>query len=133
MQFDPRAALKAIKARPSKAAPINRLWREPDLVRIAAVAPLAPAQTLPRRAAIPDLDRPGDEDALLEHLHRRGPMTYGAAARDLGWGATRTVLAETRLLKRGVVRFGAHGRIEPVPSSEHPSPPPSPGPDEGEG
>ena len=61
----------------------------------------------------PAASSPTDDDAvLLAHLTHNGPQTYGAAARDLQWGATRTLQAEARLLARGLVRYGLHGRAE---------------------
>jgi hypothetical protein len=53
-----------------------------------------------------------DPDALLALLRDRGPMTYGAAASALGWGATRTWQAEAALRAEGKVRAGRLGRAE---------------------
>lgn len=53
-----------------------------------------------------------DPDALLALLRDRGPMTYGAAASALGWGATQAWQAEAELRSEGKVQADRLGRIE---------------------
>jgi hypothetical protein len=53
---------------------------------------------------------PPDAAALLDFLRREGPHTYGAAARELGIGATRAWQAEARLRAAGLVRYNDQGR-----------------------
>lgn len=49
----------------------------------------------------PDFRRSNDVDLYLAALTLHGPMTYGAAAVALRWGATRAWLAEAALVTRG--------------------------------
>lgn len=51
-----------------------------------------------------------DPDALLALLRGRGPMSYGAAATALSWGATRAWQAEAALLAAGRVEHDRLGR-----------------------
>lgn len=62
-----------------------------------------------------------DPDALLALLHDRGPMSYGAAATALGWGATRAWQAEAALKAAGMVEHDRFGRaaVAAIPSSEN--------------
>ena len=48
--------------------------------------------------------------ALLALLRGRGPMSYGAAATALGWGATRAWQAEAALLAAGRIEHDRFGR-----------------------
>lgn len=73
--------------------------------RVAFVASVAAPQT-----QIPKADREADAGQLSELLSRSGPLTYGAAASALGWGATRAWQAEAFLRATGRVRFDALGR-----------------------
>lgn len=59
-----------------------------------------------------------DAAALADLLRVRGPMTYGAAASALGWGATRTWQAEARLRAAGLLRLDSLGRAELVEHEE---------------
>ena len=54
-----------------------------------------------------------DADTYLAALTLRGPMTYGAAAVALGWGATRAWLAETALVAEGRASMTREGRTAP--------------------
>jgi len=62
-----------------------------------------------RADGLPDAAR-----AYLDFLHRHGPATYGAAASDLGWPATRAWQAEARLRAAGLVRHDDLGKAHPV-------------------
>jgi hypothetical protein len=64
------------------------------------------------RAPIAPLE--DDAAALSEALRAHGPMTQGAAARALGWGATRTWQAEAALRAAGAVHMDGWGRAELV-------------------
>jgi len=55
-----------------------------------------------------------DAGAYLEFLLSHGPATYGAAASDLDWPATRAWQAEARLRATGLVRLGDLGKAHPV-------------------
>ena len=54
-----------------------------------------------------------DASAYLAHLRLHGPATYGAMARELGWGATRAWQAEARLRAAGLVTMGPLGKARP--------------------
>lgn len=59
------------------------------------------------------LGKSQDADTYLAALTLRGPMTYGAAAVALGWGATRAWLAETALVAEGRASMTREGRTAP--------------------
>ena len=42
-----------------------------------------------------------DPDTLADHLQAKGPRTYGAAASELGWGASRAWRADAELVRSG--------------------------------
>jgi len=52
-----------------------------------------------------------DPDLLLAHVRVHGPTTYGAAATDLGIGASRAWRAEAELVAVGLVRLDHLGRM----------------------
>ena len=53
-----------------------------------------------------------DAVALADALRLHGPLTDGAAASRLGWGATRAWQAEARLRAAGLVRFDHLGQAK---------------------
>ncbi len=55
-----------------------------------------------------------DPDTYLAALTLHGPMTYGAAAVALGWGATRAWQAEARLVAEGQATLSREGRAAPA-------------------
>lgn len=55
-----------------------------------------------------------DRDTYLAALTLHGPMTYGAAAVALGWGATRAWQAEARLVAEGLAALSREGRAAPA-------------------
>jgi hypothetical protein len=57
---------------------------------------------------------PSDPDTYLAALTLHGPMTYGAAAVALGWGATRAWQAEARLVAEGRATLSREGRAAPA-------------------
>ena len=57
---------------------------------------------------------PSDPDSYLAALTLHGPMTYGAAAVALGWGATRAWQAEARLVTEGLATLSREGRAAPA-------------------
>ena len=59
-----------------------------------------------------------DPAALLALLRDRGPLSYGAAASALGWGATRAWLAEAELRAAGRIEHDRIGRAA-IPSPEN--------------
>lgn len=79
-----------------------------------------------RKSAISEVSRNGtfragpDPDALLALLRDRGPLSYGAAASALGWGATRAWQAEAALKAAGRIEHDRIGRaaVAAVPSPE---------------
>lgn len=77
----------------------------PALPRVAVVASVACPQ--PQK---PKADPAADAGHLADLLARSGPLTYGAAAVALGWGATRAWQAEAHLRAAGRVTFDALGR-----------------------
>jgi hypothetical protein len=54
-----------------------------------------------------------DAGAYLDFLRLHGPHTYGAAASELGWGATRAWRAEAKLRALGLVCY-CNGKAVPV-------------------
>lgn len=121
MLFDTQKALAELKAKrgsePVQTAPRWQPAEQPPRVaRIARIAPRpespAPRGRLARRCE----PQPYDDAVLLGLLRLSGPRTYGAAAAELGWGATRTFQAEGRLLAARLVRHGDHGRTEAAPA-----------------
>lgn len=77
----------------------------PAVPRVAVVASVAAPQ-----AQKPNENREVDAGQLADLLARSGPLTYGAAASALGWGATRAWQAEAFLRVSGRVQFDAWGR-----------------------
>ena len=77
----------------------------PALPRVAVVASVAAPQPQKPRA-----DREADAGQLADLLSRTGPLTYGAAAMALSWGATRAWRAEAHLRATRRVTFDALGR-----------------------
>lgn len=61
---------------------------------------------------------PSDPSTFLAALTLQGPMTYGAAAVALGWGATRAWQAEARLVAEGRATLTREGRAEPCPGEK---------------
>jgi len=53
-----------------------------------------------------------DAAAYLTHLRSCGAQSYGAVARQLGWGATRAWCAEAELRAAGWIRHHEHGRSD---------------------
>lgn len=79
----------------------------PDVLSVLSVLSESPSRELPKH--ILGADQEADDSALLDLLSRQ-PMTYGAAATTVGWGATRTSQAETRLKAAGLLYFDKLGR-----------------------
>lgn len=78
------------------------------LAEVATVAGMAPEALQALWAAHPDAR------AYLAMLTCDGPLTYGAAASLLGWGATRAWQAEARLRAARLVTMGRHGAAVPT-------------------
>ncbi|MEO0958790.1 MAG: hypothetical protein AAFY66_10070 [Pseudomonadota bacterium] len=55
-----------------------------------------------------------DCEALLAELREHGPLTPGAAAEQMKWGATRASRAVSSLKRQGRVRLGSLGEAVPV-------------------
>jgi hypothetical protein len=51
-----------------------------------------------------------DTGSVLDLLSSAGPLTYGAIAKALGWGATRAWLVEAELVATGLVERDGWGR-----------------------
>ena len=88
----------------------NRANRqESDVCGLARLARLAAPQ--------PEIVKTEPDDVvLLDLLKTAGPMSYGAAAASLGWGATRTGQAEGALKDQGLGCYDALGRATLVPA-----------------
>ena len=82
------------------------------LAEVATAAGMAPEALQALWAAHPDAR------AYLAKLKCDGPLTYGAAASLLGWGATRAWQAEARLRAAGLVTMGGHGAAVPTGSGK---------------
>lgn len=61
---------------------------------------------------------PTDTQAYLAFLSANGPVSYGAAAVALGWGATRTWRAEAQLVAAGLVRHDGLGKASLVEAKQ---------------
>lgn len=120
MLFDVKAALAEIRAAspaeergqalPSS-GPARPARQSGGVANVAKVADVAGGH---RRARSAPANLHPDAAALLDLLLHAGPATYGAAARTLGWGATRAWQAEARLRAAGLVRLGEHGKAAPL-------------------
>jgi hypothetical protein len=117
MWFDAKAALAAIEgagARPVAPSPgANRANRAnppaADPPRLAQIARLAPPDSAAPPSA-PHARPQKDAAALADALRFHGPMTQGAAALVLGWGATRAWRAEAQLRAARTVQIDGWGR-----------------------
>ncbi len=95
-------------------------------MRSSDASPQAPCQA-PCQAPEPTL-RPfakpatpeDDARTLLAFLAREGPMSFGVAARTLGWGATRAWQAGAHLEAAGRIRHDHLGRMVPFPAEATP-------------
>lgn len=121
----PRVALVARVARPdtSKAgdgepARITRIAGA-GLLRNVNIETNTRASEVPADRIFPSIKGAGvttlgihsqDADAYLAALTLHGPMTYGAAAAALGWGATRAWVAEAALVAEGRATMTREGR-----------------------
>jgi hypothetical protein len=101
--FDERAAIREHDGGQARAEA-----EAAALAEVAAAAGLTPEGLRALWAAHPDAR------AYLAKLTRDGPLTYGAAASLLGWGATRAWQAEARLRAAGLVTMGRHGVAVPI-------------------
>lgn len=107
MWFDARKALAEIVGGDTPPATIATTATNlgPAKPRVAGVASVAAPKTLN-----PVSHREADAVQLAALLFQSGPLTYGAAASALGWGATRAWQAEAHLRAAGRVTFDALGR-----------------------
>lgn len=132
MWFDVRRALAEIKAEaegisPAATIATSATQQGEAQARVAIVASvagqagripqLAEAQA-PVASATPSSRAP-DPEAYARHLRDNGPSTYGAAAAELGWGATRAWQAEARLRAAGRIRFDHLGKAHLVEAAVH--------------
>ena len=90
----------------------------PDLVRVSSSAietnQVGTARVMPVPSASEGDSHNGssiDAERLLIHLEAHAPCSYGAAASDLGWGATRTWQAEAALKAAGHITHDCSGRM----------------------
>jgi hypothetical protein len=99
MWFDPHRKLAEIAAQPAKPA-----QPAPHVANVASVA--TPPRSKPQFAPPARADGlEPDAGAYLDFLRLHGPHTYGAAASELGWGATRAWQAEAKLRAAGLVHY----------------------------
>ncbi len=138
MRFDPQAALKQLgggDAPPTDPAPPS--GPAPRVAQVARVARPhlsksgAPTESLMAcsnvragaREEFPAYKKadphapslPSDPDTYLAALTLHGPMTYGAAAVALGWGATRAWQADARIRAAGRNAIDKSGKTYPGP------------------
>lgn len=55
-----------------------------------------------------------DASTYMNCLRHHGPLTYGAAAMKLGWGASRSWQAQNDLRKSAAITFDEFGRAVPT-------------------
>ena len=117
MSFDVRAALAEINARAVLQAKTSPAATPATSATIAGHYPAGVAEVagvaappLQIQKCTPSAAPEGDAATLAQALRLHGPMTQGAAALALGWGATRAWQAEAQLRAAGVVRLDHWGR-----------------------
>jgi hypothetical protein len=111
MWFDPYAKLAEIAGQSLAAVAAQA----PQAQAVSQVSQVSQRSDAPARNPRPPARADGldpDAGAYLDRLRLHGPMTQGAAARALGWGATRAWRAEATLRAAGAVRFDGCGRAE---------------------
>lgn len=123
MWFDARKAMAELVGGDMPPATVT-------LATLATVATVAtrPRLALPRGAVVasvagpqsqnPNADLKADAAQLADRLLRFGPLSYGAAAVVLGWGATRAWRAEAELLNSDLLRYDALGRAAYIPQGD---------------
>ena len=107
MLFDPRRYLRMIEQE-ERNQEMRGVEGPPRAIRAIRAIPTEPLGAISTFSTDPA--PAADLDALLTLLRDRGPMTYGAAATALGWGATRAWQAEAMLLAAGRIAFDPQGR-----------------------
>ena len=127
MRFDPHAFLERLgggDVPPPDPAPrvaqVARVAR-PHPAKLAGQEPTQPPPPLgpegflgvKKTADLQAPALPSDPDTYLAALRLHGPMTYGAAAVALGWGATRAWQAEASLVAEGRATLTREGRACP--------------------
>ncbi|PJN93657.1 hypothetical protein CNY89_19275 [Amaricoccus sp. HAR-UPW-R2A-40] len=107
MLFDPRRYLRMIEQE-ERNQEMRGVEGPPRAIRAIRAIPTEPLGAISTFSTDPAPI--ADPDALLTLLRERGPMTYGAAATALGWGATRAWQAEAALRAAGRVEHDRFGR-----------------------
>lgn len=111
MWFDPYAFVGKPGSDESPGANhANRANPHPPISTSSTISTGGPAEPADPISTISTIST--DPEALLALLRDHGPMTYGAAASALGWGATQAWQAEAELRSESKVRAGRLGRIE---------------------
>jgi hypothetical protein len=110
MWFDSRARLAEIEAQVSTARPVSQVSQRSEAGN---PSPRVANVVTPLRKKLEIKPSAFDPEIYLTHLRASGPTSYGAAATALGWGETRTWLAEAHLLAQGLVVY-RHGKAEVI-------------------
>ncbi len=111
MWFDPYAALKQLGG--GDMPPPDPAPAVAQVARVARPHPRKIGQSAADETPAPRSTIAQDTEAYLEALTLHGPMTYGAAAKALGWGATRAWQAEAALVAEGRASMTCEGRAKP--------------------
>jgi hypothetical protein len=131
MWYDPRKALAQLgDPTPAQAFPVPLVAQVARVARphppksgasgpslmAAAIAHVGASKEFPdyKRADPQAHALASDPDTYLAALTLHGPMTYGAAAVALGWGATRAWQAEAQLVAEGKTTLSRAGRTAPA-------------------
>jgi len=111
MWFDVQAALAEIEGADQSGcesapapAPLSHVAQVAQVAHVARPQPVI-LETTPSAS---------DPETLHDFLRSEGPHTHGAAAKALGWGATRAWQAEARLRAAGLLFYDGLGRAHLV-------------------
>lgn len=138
MWFDAKAALAKLKLEQPATSATNAtrdqchsgtLMHHPVANVAAVAAPGKPAHKLRgNTGATAPLEPAVKSDAQIyfDLIQRTGPISYGAAARMLNWGATRAWQAQKKLKEQRCLNFDNLGRAKIARPSEVTSPHPLP-------
>ncbi len=110
MWFDPKAALAEIESHPIATSATSATRDNVSPRRVADVADVAAPRG--QKPEIIGMQPHNDAEVLAQFLLEHGPHTYGAAAAELGWGATRTWRAEAELTAAGLLCFDGLGKAD---------------------
>lgn len=112
MWFDAYAALKLLGG--GDMPPPDPAPAVAQVARVARPHPRKIGQSAACEPPAPRSTIAQDTDAYLDALSLHGPMTYGAAAKVLGWGMTRAWQTEAALIAEGRAAFLREGQATPT-------------------